>query len=81
MFEYRTLSSAMMSSKKLLELIYNQVEMATNAFNHSKNLPDPTFIQTAINNSDVKLAKSLIETYNILPNPVSDDMDFLEFVY
>ena len=68
MFEYRTLSSAMMSSKELLELIYNQVVKATDAFNSGLNLPDATYVQVAINNSDVKLAESLINSYNILSN-------------
>ena len=67
-FEYRTLSSAMMSSKELLELIYNQVVKATDAFNSGRNLPDATYVQVAINNSDVKLAESLINSYNILSN-------------
>lgn len=66
-FEYRSLSSAMMLSKELLELIYNQVVKATNAFNNMYAIPDSTVIQTAINNSDVKLATDLLKTYSIFP--------------
>lgn len=63
--EYRSLSSAMMASTALLETVYNQIITAVDAFNHRRSLPDAIATQTAINNSDVELAKKLIEKYNL----------------
>lgn len=63
--EYRSLSSAMMASTTLLETVYNQIITAVDAFNRRRSLPDATATQTAINNSDIELAKKLIERYNL----------------
>lgn len=65
-FEFRTLSSAMMATKELIEIVYNQVVRAINCFNNGGMLPDYTVTQTAINNGDVKLAKDLILKYKLI---------------
>jgi len=64
-FEFRTLSSAMMSNTELISIIYKQVIRAVNSFNMGGMLPDYTSTQTAINNGDVKLAKQLISKYSL----------------
>lgn len=64
-FEYRSLSGAMMANKDLLTLIYNQVKSAVMAYNRNLSIPEMTLTQTAINNSDVTLAKRLLNDYNI----------------
>lgn len=73
-FEYRSLSGAMMANKDLLTLIYNQVKSAVMAYNRNLSIPEMTLTQTAINNSDVTLARKLLKDYNIsVWSPSSDD--------
>lgn len=66
MFEYRSLSSAMMESPELIEFVYTQVMKAISSYNNSFLLPDPSYINTAINNGDVELATQLIKKYHLL---------------
>lgn len=64
-FEYRTLSSYMISDSKYTALIYDQIQKAIYAYNHGSALPPEVLIQKAINISDIKLTKTLIKNYNI----------------
>lgn len=66
MFEYRTLSSAMMSDKSRIEFIYEQVIRAINAFNNGIVLPDYATTQLAINNGDTTLANILIKNFSLI---------------
>lgn len=77
--EYRSLSSAMMANTTLLELIWNQVNAAVQAFNKKCSIPDSAYVQTAINNSDTKLAQKLITTYNLLA-PVVKTGVFVDYI-
>ena len=63
--EYRSLSSAMMSSAEYLEFVYNQVAKAIYAYNKLYQLIDYNTIQICINNSDVALARQLVNTYQL----------------
>lgn len=64
-FEYRTLSSMMMSSRKNLEFIWDQLKKAINAYESEYEIPDNDEIIETINNSNVELAKRLINIYNL----------------
>lgn len=63
-FEYRVLSSAMMSNDTLLDVIWDGIKKAVCMFNNEEFVNDDRII-TAINNSDIELAKTIIEEYNI----------------
>ena len=63
--EYRVLSSAMMDSAAKLTFIWEQLQKAVKAYNINYDLPDPEKIQESINNSNVALAKQLINRYNL----------------
>lgn len=65
-FEYRTLSSAMMSTKYKLGFIWDQLTKAFNAFENDLELPSSDLVQEAINNSNVELAKELIVKYKLI---------------
>ena len=65
MVEYRVLSSAMMDSVAKLTFIWEQLQKAVKAYNINSNLPDTEEIQESINNSNVALAKQLINRYNL----------------
>lgn len=64
--EYRTLSSAMMSSAAKLTFVWKQLQKALKAYQAEYNLPDRSEIQEAINNSNVELANQLITHYNLV---------------
>jgi len=63
--EVRLLSAAMYANEKLMRIIWNGVIQAINAYNHNFSLPDPAYVRKAIDNSDVELAKTLIDKYKI----------------
>lgn len=63
--EYRVLSSAMMSTSDKLDFVWNQLQQALYAVKYKLNIPSMTEIQNTINNSDVELAKFLINRYNL----------------
>lgn len=64
-FEYRSLSAAMYANEKLMHVIWNGIIQAINAYNDGRRLPDAAYVRKAIDNSDVELAKTLIEKYKI----------------
>lgn len=64
-FEYRSLSSSLMSSVNNLEFVWDQLERAVDAYNHESTLPPAALVQKAINDSDINLAKELIINYNL----------------
>ncbi len=64
-FEYRTLSSEFLKSKATLTWVWEHLETALNREMDCSEIPDPIDVQNAINNSDVKLAKKLIDLYNL----------------
>lgn len=66
MFEFRTLSSAMLNSIETISLIFQQVVNAVDAVNRGKSLPYYKDVIKTINNSDVEFAKKLIDKYKIL---------------
>lgn len=61
--EYRTLSSKMAERKDMLELIYDGVVAATQAFEMGIPTPNETDIIAAINGSDVNAARYLLGTF------------------
>lgn len=63
--EYRTLSSAMMEDSITLSFVWNQLEKAIAACNSGASLPHPSYVRQAIDESDLDLAKALIEEYNL----------------
>lgn len=63
--ECRMLSAAMYANEKLMKLVWNGIMQAINAYNRGGMLPDSTLIRKAIDNSDIDLAKKLIERYHI----------------
>lgn len=63
--EYRTLSSAMMEDSISLNFVWNQLTKAINSCNYNIPLPPANKVQTAIDNSDIDLAKELIEEYKL----------------
>lgn len=64
-FEYRSLSSALMSSMTNLEFVWNQIEKAVYAWENDLLLPPSELVQKAINDSDASLAKKLIISYSL----------------
>lgn len=64
-FEYRPLSAAMYANDKLMRVIWNGVIQAIDAYNKGRMLPDSAYVRKAIDNSDVELAKQLINKFGI----------------
>lgn len=62
--EYRVLSSFFLSSEETLKWVWNRVQAAIEAYQQGFSLPDPDLVQKAINTSDVKLAKKLVDSYS-----------------
>lgn len=63
--EYRVLSSKFIDTDKLLEWVWNKVQIAVNACHYCLELPPSDLVINAINNSDQELAKKLINTYKL----------------
>ena len=64
--EYRVLSSAMMKDTKTLTLVWNQLMKALEAYETEVDLIDYGSTVSTINNSNVELAKKLVDTFNIV---------------
>lgn len=64
--EYRVLSSAMMKDVETLQFVWDQLMKAINAYNCGKNLPPEALTISAINDSDVELAKKLINEFKLV---------------
>lgn len=64
--EYRVLSSAIMSHTAGLSFIWKQFQKILKIFPHGYNLPSESDVQRAINDSDVKFAKALINYHNLV---------------
>lgn len=64
--EYRVLSSAMMKDTETLTLVWNQLMKALEAYETEVCLIDYGSTVSAINNSNVELAKKLVDTFNIV---------------
>ena len=64
--EYRVLSSAMMKDIETLEFVWCQLAKAISAFNSMRVIPPENAIISAINDSDVVLAKKLISDYDLM---------------
>lgn len=64
--EYRVLSSAMMKDIETLKFVWNQLCRAIGAYNDGKNIPPEEMTVSAINESDVELAKKLIAEFNLV---------------
>lgn len=63
--EYRTLSGFMLSSNKLVKLVYNRTIKAIEAFNQGKSLPSEFLVKNAIDLNNATLAEELIKEYNL----------------
>lgn len=63
--ECRNLSAAMYADEKLMHIVWNGVMNAINAYNNGKRLPIAGQVRSAIDNSDVELARTLINKYDI----------------
>lgn len=62
--EYRTLSNFWLRDKELMEWLYDRTIRAV--FDHREvRLPDETYIQACINNSDREMARRLIGEYRL----------------
>jgi recombinational DNA repair protein RecT len=66
MVEYRVLSSAMMNSTARLNFVWSQLAKAIVSAKCEAILPSSIDVQNAINNSDSKLAESLISSYKLI---------------
>jgi len=64
-FEYRVLSSYMMSSVKNIERMWTWIDNALYAFNHGLFCKDQHAVIEAINKSDKKIAEAICKKYNI----------------
>lgn len=64
--EYRVLSSAMMNSTARLNFVWKQLSKAICAVKCEAILPSSIDVQEAINNSNVKLAESLISSFKLV---------------
>lgn len=64
--EYRVLSSAMMKDTETLKFVWNQLCQAISAYNDGKCIPPEEMTVSAINESDVELAKKLIAEFNLV---------------
>ena len=56
----------MYANEKLMHVIWNGIIQAINAYNKRLRLPESQYVRTAIDNSDVELAKQLIQKYGIV---------------
>ena len=65
-FEYRVLSSAMMSNTAKLSFVWDQLFKAIFAYENDFDLPSEEDIQNIINNSNSKLAEQIISAYNLV---------------
>lgn len=65
-FEYRVLSSFMMSSPVLLERVWKGIKRAISAYNNRASLIDESYIKEVINKNNVDLAKNLVYQYSLL---------------
>lgn len=65
-FEYRTLSSTMISSDENIAFMYDATMRAINAYNNNLPIPTAEEVQNCINNSNAEMANALIEKYNLL---------------
>lgn len=63
--EARMLSSAMYADEKLMRIVWNGILQAIQAYNDNYELPPSDYICNAINNSDVKLAQTLMKKYGV----------------
>ena len=65
--EYRVLGSYVMNSKDYFDAIIEGIKMAQEFVNNENSLTDEECldIQTAINSNNIKLAKELVEKYNM----------------
>lgn len=75
MCEYRVLSSAMMKDVETLEFVWNQIQKAIAACNSGSALPSYAETVSAINDSNIELAKKLIQSYKLI-DPVKNDNYF-----
>lgn len=64
-FEYRVLSSYMMSSIENIELMWTWIDNALHAFNNGLKCRDEHAVVEAINKSDKRLAEAICKKYNI----------------
>lgn len=64
--EYRSLGSAMMKDQETLIWLWYQIQKAIEAFNNNFRLPSTDTVIHIINNSDVELAKKLVNRYSLL---------------
>ncbi len=64
--EYRVLSSTMMQDVPTLQFVWDQVQKAISAANNGKLLPPEEAVISAINDSDVALAKKLIKDFELI---------------
>lgn len=65
-FEYRVLSSKMISEDKYIKFMWNGVKKAIRAYNEGDPLIDSNLVKHVINTSDVTKAKELIQKYNLM---------------
>lgn len=64
--EYRVLSSAMMKDTETLQFVWDQLTKAIIAYNNQKELPPEEVIISAINDSNVELARKLISDFKLV---------------
>lgn len=64
--EYRVLSSAMMKDVPTLQFVCTQIQKAIAACARGSRLANPENVVQAINNSDLELARKIVEAYNIM---------------
>lgn len=64
--EYRCLSSAMYANDALISLVWDQLMRSISAYNEDMPLADSGLVVKAINNSDERLAKRIINDYYIM---------------
>lgn len=55
----------MYANEKLMHVIWNGIIQAIAAYNKGLRLPESRYVRAAIDNSDVELAKQLIQKYGI----------------
>ena len=64
--EYRTLSGYFIKDVETISFVYDRIVRALEAFDNNEVLPDQDMVMLAINESDVDLAKKIINDYNLL---------------
>lgn len=67
-FEYRVLSNFWIKNDELISWVYDQIYKAVDFVNNNQTIDKKTseLIQKCINNSDDKLAKTIINKYNLI---------------